>query len=261
MKKKTKTSVRALVFSGLGLNCEYETADAFRECGVYAEIVHLHSILEKPSLLRSYNIVAVPGGFSYGDDTGSGKAYGNRMKAVLGSELERFLNRDTLAIGICNGFQILTHTELLPGALVHNDSRTYSCRWVDVHASGSSPWLRGVDTLSIPIAHGEGKYVDSESNLDALHKRTDEALLTYVSGPMSTLYDLPYNPNGSLRDIAGLTSHRGRVLGLMPHPERGFFFTQRPDWTHVRNMKKENESLPRYADGYRIFENAALYFS
>ncbi len=262
MKHSKKSTARAIVLSGLGLNCEIETASSFEECGIKADIVHLHDALAQPTLLRKYQILAVPGGFSYGDDTGSGKAYGNRMKAVLGSELEKFLARDTLMIGICNGFQILTHAKLLPGALAHNDARRYVCRWVDVAVSGTSPWLDGVETLSIPIAHGEGKYVDTEENLLALTKRENEALLTYIQGPMSTLHKLPYNPNGSLQDIAGVTSHNGRVLGLMPHPERGFYFTHRPDWTRERDRyEREGKKMPQYADGRRLFENAARYFA
>lgn len=262
MKRKTRISARALVLSGLGLNCEQETAASFTVCGIEADIVHLHDALKNPALLRKYQILAVPGGFSYGDDTGSGKAYGNRMKAVLGPELERFLSRDTLMLGICNGFQILTHAKVLPGALVHNDARRYLCRWVDVTVVGTSPWLQGIETLSVPIAHGEGKYVDTPENLSALIERRDEAVLTYIHGHMSTLHGLPYNPNGSLKDIAGVTSHHGRVLGLMPHPERGFYFTHRPDWTRERDRYiREGKEMPLYGDGYRIFENAAKYFS
>jgi phosphoribosylformylglycinamidine synthase len=218
--------------------------------------------MARPALLRKYNIVAVPGGFSYGDDTGSGKAYGTRLRENLGTELTTFLQRDTLLIGICNGFQILTHAGLLPGALVHNDSHTYQCRWVDVQVRGESPWLRGINTLSIPIAHGEGKYVDTDKNLKALLARTNEAVLKYIPGPMSKNYNLPYNPNGALYDIAGVTSHSGRVLGLMPHPERGFFFTHRPDWTLLREqLEAEGKKLPEHNDGQKIFSNAIKYFS
>ena len=262
MKHSTQKKVRAIVLSGLGLNCEHETAAAWNDVGVQADIVHLHDVLKRPALLRAYNILTVPGGFSYGDDTGSGKAYGTRLREVVGPELARFLARDTLALGICNGFQIMTHAHLLPGALVHNDSRRYICRWVDVQATGASPWLQGIDTLSLPIAHGEGKYVHTEAGFAGLFHETTEGILRYVQGPMSTLHAMPYNPNGSLHDIAGLTSHHGRVLGLMPHPERGFFFTHRPDWTRERDTyEREGKPLPRYADGYRLFENAARFFT
>jgi phosphoribosylformylglycinamidine synthase subunit PurQ / glutaminase len=262
MKQKRNSTPRAIVLSGLGLNCEQETAAAWRDVGVAADIVHLHDVLERPACIRAYDILTVPGGFSYGDDTGSGKAYGTRLREVVGPELERFLSRDTLALGICNGFQILTHARLLPGALVHNDSRRYICRWVDVRASGASPWLQGIDTLSLPIAHGEGKYVHTEEGMKEVLQLSGEGMLTYVPGAMSTLHNLPYNPNGAMHDIAGLTSHKGRVLGLMPHPERGFFFTHRPDWTRERDIyASAGKKMPRFADGYRLFENAARFFT
>ncbi|MFM2414396.1 MAG: hypothetical protein RI911_89 [Candidatus Parcubacteria bacterium] len=260
--KKKQSKPRVLVFAGLGLNCEHETAASFAECGAYADIAHLHDVLERPAMLRRYEIIAIPGGFSYGDDTGSGKAYGKKVHTILGKELEQFLARDTLMIGICNGFQILTHAGILPGALVHNDSHTYQCRWVDVVPKGKSPWFGDCQSLSIPIAHGEGKYVDSEERLDALLVRKHEGVLTYVQGEVSTSQNLPYNPNGSMRDIAGVTNYQGRVLGLMPHPERGFFFTHRPDWTLLReHLIAEKKPLPRYADGRIIFENGVRYFS
>lgn len=251
---------RALIFSGYGLNCEDETKVAFEHAGARADIVHINDVIADRAMLKRYQIVAFPGGFAYGDDTGSGKAYGRRVIHNLKRELERFLERDTLMIGICNGFQILTAAGILPGALIANDSGRFICRWVDLEVTGISPWLRGIEKLSIPIAHGEGKYYDTKEKLDELEQNGDVAL-RYVSGEICEYQNLPGNPNGALRGIAGVTSHNGRVLGLMPHPERGSFFTQLPHWTLLREQyRRDGKPLPKYAAGLEIFRNAVQYF-
>lgn len=251
---------RTIIFSGYGLNCENETQFAFESAGATADIVHITSIIETPKLLQKYQIAVFPGGFSYGDDTGSGKAYGRRVARHLGDHLEKFLQRDTLMLGVCNGFQILTNTGILPGALIANDSARFICRWVDLQVKSSSPWLKNITTLSLPIAHGEGKYVDTKENLDALEKNGRVAL-RYTAGDMAKHFSLPSNPNGSLKSIAGITSKDGRVLGLMPHPERGSFFTQLPNWTLLRQeYGGKKKALPKYARGIEIFKNAIDFF-
>lgn len=251
---------KALIFSGYGLNCEEETKVALEIAGAPADIVHIEDVVKNPKILSKYQIAIFPGGFSYGDDTGSGKAYGARVKHHLAGELQKFLSRDTLMAGICNGFQILTASGILPGALIANDSARFICRWVDLEVKGDSPWLTGLTTLSLPIAHGEGKYFDTEENLDALEKAGGVAL-TYVAGEMSLTQGLPGNPNGALRNIAGVTAYEGRVFGLMPHPERGAYFDQRPDWTVLRErFEKEGQKTPEYAEGIDIFRNAVKYF-
>lgn len=252
---------RALIFSGYGLNCEEETKIALEHAGATADILHIEDIAQNPKLLKKYQIAVFPGGFSYGDDTGAGKAYGARVRHHLGNELEAFLERDTLMAGICNGFQIVTAAGILPGALIANDSARFTCRWVDLEVKGTSPWLMGIDRLSLPIAHGEGKYVDSEKNLDTLQKAGGLALV-YAKGEMTEYQKLPYNPNGAMRDIAGITNRDGRVFGLMPHPERGSFFEQRPDWTVQREAyERAGNKPPVYADGIKIFKNAVKYFA
>ena len=250
----------AIIFSGYGLNCEVETKAAFEMAGASAEIVHINDLIKKPALLKKAQIVAFPGGFSYGDDTGSGKAYGNRVKEHLGGALNDFLARDTLAIGICNGFQILTASSILPGALVTNDSARFICRWVDLKVESQSPWLRGIESLSLPIAHGEGKYYADEKTFAKL--RNENALaLRYESGPICAEYDLPANPNGALENTAGITGYDGRVLGLMPHPERAVRFTQLPHWTSLRESYiRDGVDVPKEGPGIHIFRNAVSYF-
>jgi phosphoribosylformylglycinamidine synthase len=249
-----------IIFSGYGLNTEDETKAAFEQVGATADIVHINDVIADPALLDKAQIAVFPGGFSYGDDTGSGKAYGNRLKQHLGPALQKFLERDTLMIGICNGFQIITNAGLVPGFLLTNDSARYSCRWVDLEVTGKSPWLKGITRMSIPIAHGEGKYYLPPSESTLLSKVGGVAL-KYVNGEVCEHFDLPANPNGSMDNIAGVTSHNGRVLGLMPHPERAARFTQMPHWTYLKeDYVRQGRPLPSEGPGLQVFRNAVEYF-
>ncbi len=251
----------AIIFSGYGLNCEDETAFAFEKAGATADIIHINDLIKSPALLKQAQIAAFPGGFSYGDDTGSGKAYANRVKEHLGKQLQDFLSRDTLMIGICNGFQIITAAGILPGALIANDSARYICRWVDVEVKNDSPWLAGIKSLSLPIAHGEGKYYAPEKTLAKL-KKDGAMALRYVAGETAKHFNLPANPNGSLENIAGVTGYEGRVLGLMPHPERAVSFTHLPHWTYLKErFIREKRKLPSEGPGLQIFKNAVRYFT
>lgn len=250
-----------IIFSGYGLNCETETKAAFEIAGATADIIHLNDIIARPTVLKQSQILAFPGGFSYGDDTGSGKAYANRIREHLNDRLQDVLSKDTLAIGICNGFQILTNAGILPGALVANDSARFLCRWVDLKVEGTSPWLRDIDSLSLPIAHGEGKYVASEKALGQLRKENAVAL-SYEKGPTAMHFDLPANPNGALENIAGVTGYGGRVLGMMPHPERAIRFTQLPHWTYLKEKTlREGGEVPEDGAGIALFKNAVQYFA
>ncbi len=250
-----------IILSGYGLNTEEETKTAFELAGARARIVHINDLIARPSLLDATQIAVVPGGFSYGDDTGSGNAYGNRLKQHLGRTLERFLARDTLMLGICNGFQILTKAGILPGALIANNNARYTCRWADVEVAGESPWLGGITRMSVPIAHGEGKYYAPPAMLAEL-KKNNAIALAYAEGETARHFGLPFNPNGSLENIAGVTAYDGRVLGLMPHPERAVRFTQLPHWTLVReDYARAGKKLPTKGPGLQLFRNAVKYFA
>ena len=255
-----KTKPKALILSGYGLNCEEETKFAFDSAGGVAEIVHINDLIENKKLLKKFQILAVPGGFSYGDETGSGKAYANKLKNHLLPELIAFTERDTLTIGICNGFQILTQLGLLPGALIHNDSARYIDRWVDLKAEGSSPWLSGIEKISLPIAHGEGKYIAPDATLKKL-KDMSSIAWKYIKGEMCEYQNLPTNPNGAMDNIAGVLAGNGRILGMMPHPERAMFMTQLPNF-HLKKdfMCRQNKKLATYGQGFQIFKNAVDYF-
>jgi len=248
----SKIKPKIMVMSGYGLNCEEETKFAFEWAGGSADIVHINDLIAKPRMLEKYQILAFPGGFSYGDDTGSGKAYANKFKNHLSKELLKFLARDTLVIGICNGFQIITNLGILPGALTHNSGGKYLDRWVDLKVVGSGPWLRGIKKLSVPIAHGEGRYVATDyNNL----KKNGQIAFTYEKGEVCEFQNLKSNPNGSNYDIAGVMDYNGRVLGLMPHPERAMFPHQSPLW------QKNKSSKLKEGAGLQIFRNAIKYFN
>lgn len=252
---------QVIIFSGYGINCEAETKAAFEFAGASADIVHINDAIARPAMLKEAQILAFPGGFSYADDTGSGKAYGNRLKQHLGGALQKFFARDTLAIGICNGFQVLTSAGILPGALLANDSGKFLCRWVDLKVESASPWLSGIDSLSLPIAHGEGKYYADEKSLKRLD-REGALALRYTEGPTAKHFSLPANPNGALQNIAGVTALGGRVLGLMPHPERAVRFTQLPHWTYLKETYvRDGVPTPTEGPGIEMFRNAVRYFA
>ena len=232
--------------SGYGLNCEEETKFAFEKAGGVADIVHINDLIGRPKMLSEYQILAFPGGFSYGDDTGSGKAYANKFKNHLSKELKEFLSRDTLAIGICNGFQIMTNLGILPGGLTYNKNGKYLDRWVDLKVVGTSPWLKNIKPISLPIAHGEGKYIGEDT----------QTAFKYIKGEICNFQNLEKNPNGSAYDIAGVSAYNGKVLGLMPHPERAMFVYQSPLW--YKNKKGDKSEM---GPSLRIFRNAIKYFT
>ena len=266
--KKVKSKIekpRVIVFSGYGLNCEEETKFAFESAGGKADIVHINDLIANPKILSEYQIIALPGGFSYGDDTGSGKAYANKIRNHLSKELKEFLSRDTLMIGICNGFQILASLNILPGALTYNKNGKYIDRWVDLKIEGKSPWLSNIKKISLPIAHGEGRYIISEKEYKKM-KKSREIAFTYTKGEICNFQSLEKNPNGAKYDIAGVLGYNGRVLGMMPHPERAIFPYHSPLWQIKKargNFKKNN--LPHsknmdMGDGILLFQNAVDYF-
>ncbi len=266
-------SANVLVLSGYGLNCEEETLHAFEYVGLQGRIRHINDLIDAPEELKNVQVLVVPGGFSYGDDTGSGNAFAQKMKLALKDHLHDFVRRDTLTLGICNGCQIIANLGLIPGldhkygerlvAVTHNMTARYQCRWVDVQVNqeSNSPWLQGTDKMHIPVAHGEGRFMMDDSVLGTL-KSNQQVGLTYIKPDGSAADgEFPFNPNGSQADIAGMTDESGRVLALMPHPERGMFTWQRDDYQEIKDAAQRNNiSLPETADGIQLFENASIYF-
>lgn len=264
------SSAHVIVLSGYGLNCEEETLHAFKHNGASGDIVHINDVIEKPDMLDNYNILAIPGGFSYGDDTGSGNAFAQKMKLGLSDHLKSFVERDTLSIGICNGCQILVNLGLIPAlseygerdvAVTYNESARYQCRWIDLKVESESPWLKGIETLHIPVAHGEGRFMMEDTTLESL-KKNGQIAARYVKGENIANGEFPYNPNGSIFDIAAMTDKTGRILAMMPHPERGMFTWQRDDYHELKDTaQRENTELPKETDGMAIFKNAVEYFA
>lgn len=264
-------TVKAIVIAGYGLNCEEETTFAFNHCDIDADIIHINDFTDNPQKLNEAQILCVPGGFSYGDDTGSGNAFAQKMRLILQDALFEFVQRDTLTLGICNGCQILANLGLVPAldnqygersvAVTHNISARYQCRWIDVAAQNDSPWLIGVNQMHIPVAHGEGRFMMADDTLKALQNNNQIAMRYVHSDGTPANGAFPANPNGSTDDIAAITDPTGRVLALMPHPERGMFTWQRDDYATLKDTaQREGHDLPEQADGLALFQNAAQYF-
>ncbi len=264
-------TAKVIVLSGYGLNCEEETLHAFKYSGLNGDIVHINDLIDSPEMLDNYDILAIPGGFSYGDDTGSGNAFAQKMKLALMDDLKKFVERDTLVIGICNGCQILVNLGLVPAlnaygerdvAVTYNASARYQCRWIDIKIEhATSPWLKDIETLHIPVAHGEGRFMMDDSTLEDL-KFNGQVAARYVNeGGHYADMAFPANPNGSTFDIAAMTDKSGRVLAIMPHPERGMFTWQRDDYAELKDQaQRDGVELSDDSDGIVIFKNAAAYF-
>jgi len=251
-------STKALVISGFGVNCEYETAHSIEQVGGEAHIHHLNKLIEHPSILESYNFLVFPGGFAFADYLGSGKVFSNKINYKLKDQLKQFVNSGKLIMGICNGFQVLAKIGLLPYptfeqkiTLTSNDSGKFEDRWVKLKINKNSPCIftKNMEYLDLPIRHGEGKLVprDDEILLDIINSNL--FIAQYVD-PMGRLARYPHNPNGSVHNIAGICDATGRVLGLMPHPECFNHYTNHPLWTKYGKINP---------NGLKIFENAVKY--
>ncbi len=263
-------TAKALILAGYGLNCEEETLHAFEYNGLAGEIIHINDLIENPKALDAAQILAIPGGFSYGDDTGAGNAYAQKIKLALWEPLMKFVERDTLTLGICNGCQILANLGLVPAfggaygdrkvAVTYNATARYQCRWIDLKVSSTSPWLSGTQNMHIPVAHGEGRFMMDDDTLKTLQDNGQIAA-RFMNGDAPANGEFPFNPNGSVDDIAAITDESGKVLTIMPHPERGMFTWQRDDYMELKDKaRREGKSLPETTDGMALFANAANYF-
>ena len=257
--------VKVIVLTGYGINAEKELAWAFELAGGDTSIIHLEEIIDNKKILDDYQILAFPGGFSFGDHIASGRVFANKVKNNLLEELKNFISRDKLIIGICNGFQIITKLGILPDfennqeqvvSLIENNSGHFEDRWVWIKVeSNNSPWLDGIDRLYLPIRHGEGKFVAKDSTvLDRIIKG-GHAALKYFNPDSPDAPGYPFNPNGSVADIAGILNKNGNVFGLMPHPEAYIFKENHPRWTEF------SDEINNQLIGLKIFENGISYFN
>ncbi|MBF0388284.1 MAG: phosphoribosylformylglycinamidine synthase I [Candidatus Omnitrophica bacterium] len=260
---------RVLLLRTAGTNCNVETAFAFEQCGAEVDQVHLQELFAGRVRMQDYHIMALSGGFSYGDDIASGRIFANELRVRLGLDVARFISEKKLIIGICNGFQILVKAGILPGpfavgsktiqtaTLFNNDSGKFEDRWVHLQVGGQCVWTTGLpESIFIPVAHGEGKFIPADQGVMAALRKNGQIVFSYVNAD-GTKPGYPENPNGSLEDIAGITDPTGRILGLMPHPERHFLATQHPFWTRLKAGKGQARS--QYGHGARVFQNGVDY--
>lgn len=250
---------KVCVLRTAGTNCDKETAFAFIKAGAEAELVHINYLIRGEKTFLDYQILALPGGFSYGDDIASGKIFANELKCKLAEGLRKFIEAGKLIIGICNGFQILVKSGLLPGtrglgqevSLVINDSGKFEDRWVYLKSSGRCVWTKNIpDMIYLPVAHGEGKFMVKDRPVINRIKTNKQIVFQYCDA-QGKLSGYPDNPNGALENIAGICDKTGRILGLMPHPERHIAALQHPRWFSMKNKKE--------GDGLQIFKNGVEY--
>ncbi len=272
-----KSDVRVLVLRTAGTNCDGETVRAFQAAGASVDLVHLNELARDPARLADPHILALPGGFSYGDYIAAGRVLGIELRHRLQDPLLRFVEDGGRVIGICNGFQALVElglldgAELVPGrrrfALTDNASNRFECRWVTLREQDcAADWLEPGALLPVPVAHAEGRFVVRDPGvLEELRERRQIAL-TYFDPEQpshpSTTEPLPYpwNPNGSVANIAGICDPSGRILGLMPHPERNLAAWNHPQWTRLA-PRAEGEGLSFYRRMVRAAERDAVKVS
>jgi len=266
--EKPNNKPRAVILRTAGTNCAYETQYALEKAGADVELIHVNQLIREKSLLSNYHIFILPGGFTYGDDIAAGKVLANQLRHHLLDELARFIDDGKLIIGICNGFQVLIKMGLLPGVketrksltgnkqrftLTYNNSNKFEDRWVYLKSSSNRSVFVDNDSLMyVPIAHAEVKFV--AENQEAIEKldKSGQIVFKYVDKD-GNISDYPWNPNGSSGNIAGVCDSTGRILGMMPHPERHIDPAQHPRWTR--------EGLKTEGDGIVIFRNAVNYIS
>jgi phosphoribosylformylglycinamidine synthase subunit PurQ / glutaminase len=257
---------RVLILRAPGTNCDKETAFAFGRAGAITDLVHVNRLLQSPRLLDQYQVLCLPGGFSYGDDVGAGRILATQIQHHLAEAIEQFKAAGKLILGICNGFQVLIKSGVIvepdgqgfQATLTWNDSGRFEDRWVRLGVAGSKcVFLAGIETMYLPVAHAEGKFMargeevlrqlDAAGQLVLRYRRLDDGRAQNGQVPY------PDNPNGSMAATAGICDTTGRVFGLMPHPERHIDPTQHPRWTR-------GEAGP-IGDGLQVFRNAVEYFA
>jgi phosphoribosylformylglycinamidine synthase subunit PurQ / glutaminase len=258
MAKKPKV----IIVRTAGTNCDQETAHAFKSLGASVDFIHINKLLKKEESISNYDLLMIPGGFSYGDDVAAGKVLANELKFKLYEDINNFVKSGKLVFGICNGFQVLVKCGLLPGfetvdktqhvTLAFNNSDKFEARWIYLkRARKKSPFLDGVpEIIKLPIAHGEGKFITKDKEILEKIEKDDQVVFRYVD-ETGKFGNYPINPNGSLNHIAGICNKEGNVFGMMPHPERFFNPYQDPNWTSGK--------IKKYGDGFYIFKSAVEY--
>jgi phosphoribosylformylglycinamidine synthase len=265
--------VKAIVLTGYGLNCDYETIFALELAGAEARGIHINSLIDRSCSLFDYDMLVFGGGFSWGDDHGAGVVQAVRLKTNIGEDILRFIDSGRLVIGICNGFQTLVNLGLLPGldgdyrarqvALIYNDCGNFRDAWVHLTVNSQSPcvFTRNLNRLELPVRHGEGKFYAEPALIDRLI-RGEQVVLRYASpSGQPAAGQFPFNPNGSIEDIAGICDPTGRVFGLMPHPEAYNHLTNHPDWSRQLQARRRLAQTDSGMEplGIKLFANAVAY--
>ncbi len=249
--------VKTIVLRAPGTNCDAETVFAFEQAGSAVDLVHVNQLIRHERQLADYQILVIPGGFTYGDDIAAGKVLANELQLKLGEDISRFFEAGGLILGICNGLQVLVKAGYLPDphngsqphvTLAANDSGKFECRWIHLAVNKESPcvFTREMESMYVPVAHGEGKFVAEPDILPEIN-----VVVRYADEQGDTEAGYPHNPNGSIDNIAGICDSSGRIFALMPHPERHIRGTQHPQWTRF--------GAKQYGDGFPVFQNAVRW--
>jgi len=235
---------KAIVIRVGGTNCDLETVNALSLVGFDTDLVHINELIRNEKKLTDYNLLVIPGGFSFGDYISAGKIFAIELYYRLRAQIEEFINnKNNYIIGICNGFQVLVKLGLLPypnfsqkATLTYNDSGKFECRWVylKVNKNNPSPLRELPEVIQLPVAHAEGKFFAEKDVVEDL-KNNDQILFQYCDKSGDTTVGYPLNPNGSVLNIAGITDKTGHIIGLMPHPERFVIDLQHP-LSYIKNV-------------------------
>ncbi len=254
---KKKIEPKAIVLRTAGTNCDIETMNALKFVGFAVERVHVNELIRKERSIFNSQLLVIPGGFSQGDYLGSGKILANKLLYKLNGLVQGFIEKGNLVLGICNGFQVLVKAGFLPGfseeekkqdlTLTFNSSSVFQCEWVKLlnENKGKCIWSKGINSLYIPIAHAEGR-LDAEKEI--LKKLYEKDLI---------VFKYEKNPNGSIDSIAGICDETGRVLGLMPHPERNYYSLQDPR-SLIMDLPEEGEGIQIFRNGYNYIKENIL---
>jgi phosphoribosylformylglycinamidine synthase subunit PurQ / glutaminase len=272
------TIVKALILTGYGLNCDYETDHALKKAGAESMRMHINELIEGEQsspggILSGFHILVFGGGFSWADDHGAGVVFASKLKFNIGEQIYKFIGDGKLVIGICNGFQSLVNLGLLPGfdldynarrvALTANSSGNFIDCWINLKINANSPcvFTKGMSGIELPVRHGEGNFYATAPDIERLLSNNQVVMQYAGDDGVPADGKWPLNPNGSLMDIAGICDPTGRIFGLMPHPEAFHDITNHPDWTRKKELLfREGKVFETHeGDGIKIFRNGVEY--